>query len=781
LFPVISASICTAQNNIIIPQPVSMSLQEGRYLISPKTVIIAKDAEDAKSAQFLNSYLKKVYGFSLPVSKKAGNGSIQLTTRKFIKAPDKDAYSLKINHKGVMIEGDTYSGTFYGIQSLIQMLPVNGVVPGNNTKKTVTVPFVTIKDYPRFDYRGMHLDVARHFFPISFIKKYIDYLALHKMNIFHWHLTDDQGWRIEIKKYPLLTQVGGYRNGTITGRYPGTGNDNTRYGGYYTQEQVKEIIHYATDRHITVIPEIEMPGHASAAIAAYPWLSCFSTEETIIPSNPSVLSKTMKGKKVQETWGVFDDVFCAGNDSTFQFLQDVMNEVLQLFPSPYIHVGGDECPKNNWKRCPKCQARMEKEGLKNEHELQSYFIQRMEKYLNEKGRTIIGWDEILEGGLAPNAWVMSWRGENGGIEAAKQKHHVIMTPGEYVYLDHSQSRNEDSVTIGGFTPLETVYKYEPIPGELNNKDSQYIKGAQGNVWTEYMQYPSKVEYMIFPRMSALSEVLWSPKELRSWNNFEARLPLQFKRYVSWGANFSQAFYDLDAQLKPGKNNAVSWTIVPKKVGTTVKISGPGNTVNYLSSDSISYLLNAPGIYTAQQVSQKPQGKPDKDNLIGRAIHIEYFVNKATGKPVSIQTPPNSKYPGQSGSFSLVNGVYSFKGLSYPDWMGWVGDDLEATIDLGKAEEISSVKIHTLEQNGSWIYLPKYVEVKSSNDGTNFTSLGRSTVFTKDNLTMGWIIVSIPPTKARYIKLTAKNYGVIPDGQSGAGNKAWLFADEIQVF
>jgi len=773
--------VCGAQNTLVIPQPVSLAVHKGYFAITPTTVLIAKDPEDVKAAQFLNDYLTKIYGISLPLSKKAPKGFIKLTTRKFIKSPGKDAYSLEVNKNGVLIQGDTYAGSFYGIQSLIQLLPVNGIDQGNKKTRSLLVPFVTMNDYPRFDYRGMHLDVARHFFPIPFIKKYIDYLALHKMNFFHWHLTDDQGWRIEIKKYPLLTQVGAYRNGTIIGRYPGIGNDNLKYGGFYTQDQVKEIVQYAADRHITVVPEIEMPGHASAAIASYPWLSCFPLEETLIPSYPSRLSQSMKGKKVQETWGVFDDVFCAGTDSTFKFLQDVIDEVLQLFPSQYIHVGGDECPKTNWKRCPKCQARMKAEGLSNEHELQSYFIQRMEKYLNEKGRTLIGWDEILEGGLAPNAWVMSWRGEKGGIDAAKQKHNVIMTPGEYVYFDHSQTRNEDSVTIGGYTPLQTVYNYEPIPAELNSSDSAYVKGAQANLWTEYIHYPSKVEYMIFPRMSALSEVLWSPKVSRSWSSFEARLPIQFKRYELWGANFSQAYYDLDAQLKPGKDQTVRWTIVPKKRGTTVKVTGPLNDIHYLRLDSINYVLGSEGIYTAQQVINKEQNKSGKDKLIGRSIHIEYFVNKATGKPITIVTPPNSKYPGQNGSFSLVNGVYSNKGLSYPDWMGWVGDDLEASIDLGKIQSISSARMHTLEQNGSWIYLPKYVEVLASTDGINFTSLGKSTEFKNDTLTMGWLTIPFRSTEARYIKLIASNYGEIPNGKPGAGNKAWLFADEIQVF
>ncbi len=534
------------QQVAIIPQPVSLQTRDGKFIITKKTVLAARDEQDRKTAQLLNDYLQQVYGFKLDIDKQESKNYIRFSTKKFIKAPDNDAYSLTVTKDGVSIDGDTYAGTFYGMQTLIQLLPVANQSANN---QQLQIPYVTVQDYPRFSYRGMHLDVSRHFFPVSFVKKYIDYIALHKMNFFHWHLTDDQGWRIEIKKYPRLTEVGAYRNGTIIGRYPGTGNDNIPYGGFYTQEEVKDIVQYAAERHITVVPEIEMPGHSSAAIAAYPWLSCFPDEETNIPAHPSEASKKMTGKKVQETWGVFDDVFCAGKDSTFNFLQDVLDEVIPLFPSQYVHVGGDECPKANWKRCPQCQARMKQQGLKDEHELQSYFIQRMEKYLNSKGKTLIGWDEILEGGLAPNAWVMSWRGEQGGIDAAKQNHNVIMTPGGYVYLDHSQTKNEDSVTIGGYTPVEKTYGYEPVPKELNAEQAKYIKGAQGNVWTEYMQNPSKVEYMIFPRMSALSEVLWSPKEKKNWKDFEKRLQTQFKRYGLWKANYSKAYFDLESTIR----------------------------------------------------------------------------------------------------------------------------------------------------------------------------------------------------------------------------------------
>jgi hexosaminidase len=760
----------------IIPQPVSLQKGVGEFKLTKNTVITVQDEGDRKAAQFLNEYIQNVYGFKLDVDRKEGRDYIRLTTKKFIKAPDKDAYQLIVTKDGVTIDGDTYAGTFYGIQSLIQLMPAYDVKSMVNATEGISVsslliPVVTINDYPRFNYRGMHLDVSRHFFPISFIKKYIDYLALHKMNYFHWHLTDDQGWRIEIKKYPKLMNEGAYRNGTIIGRYPGTGNDNQRYGGYYTQEEAKEIVQYAEDRHITVVPEIEMPGHASAAIAAYPYLSCFPEKETVIPRNPSQSSQQMKGKKVQETWGVFDDVFCAGNDSTFEFLQNVLDEVIPLFPATYVHIGGDECPKAHWKKCPKCQARMKKEGLKDEHELQSYFVQRMEKYLNSKGKKIIGWDEILEGGLAPNATVMSWRGLEGGIEAARQKHDVIMTPQNPVYFDHTQTKNEDSVTIGGYNPIERVYAYEPVPAALNAEQAKYILGAQANLWTEYIKYPSKVEYHIFPRLSALSEAVWSPKEKKNWKDFEKRLITQFRRYDMWKANYSKAYYDLKASILPTKDNkGVLWQLqTAQPVGKIEYTIDDGSaTTNYKTPVKI----NASGTYAAFYSNGGP--------ILNR-ISQPFHFNKATGKKITIKTKPNDKYPGQEGAFGLVNGVYSNKGLSYPDWLGWVGDDMEAVIDLGSTDKITSVKVHTLESGGSWVYPPTKVTVMTSTDGKKYVTVGSSSDFKNDVLTSGFISITVPPTAARYVKVIASNYGLIPDGKSGAGNKAWLMVDEIQVF
>ncbi|KQW99649.1 beta-N-acetylhexosaminidase [Flavobacterium sp. Root420] len=528
------STLSFAQEVNIIPQPVKVVRNTGNFVITSQTSLVVTNKEDNATATFLNGYLFNYYGFVLPIAKKANKNYIKLSSQKNIEGLKSEGYILISDKNGVEITGNAAIGTFYGMQTLIQLLPVE-------KSKSLAIAAVEVKDEPRFVYRGAMLDVGRHYFPVAFVKKFIDYLALHKMNYFHWHLTEDQGWRIEIKKYPKLTEIGSKRNGSIIGSYPGKGSDNTPEQGFYTQEEVKDIVKYASDRFITVIPEIEMPGHGSAAIAAYPELSCFPNEKTQLPDTMiSAKSKEEmangRNKIVQETWGVHSDVYVP-SEYTFEFLQNVLDEVIALFPSKYIHIGGDEAPKDTWKRSEFCQQLIKEKDLKDEHGLQSYFIQRMEKYINGKGRTLIGWDEILEGGLAPNAVVMSWRGEEGGIAAAKENHPVIMTPGSHVYLDHSQTKNEKEVTIGGYLPIETVYNYEPIPKELNEQQAKYVLGAQGNVWTEYMANPAKVEYMIFPRLSALSEVLWSPKENKNWPEFQTKIETMKKRYTIWGANY----------------------------------------------------------------------------------------------------------------------------------------------------------------------------------------------------------------------------------------------------
>lgn len=517
-------------------------MADGRYLIDGKTKVTGPESLAAEG-DFLAGMLAFASGFDVKFVTGAPTDEHTIVLQLDDSIPQDDGYRLMVDAGSITLSGKTAQGVFYGIQTLRQLLPAaaeSSVVP------QLTLPAVQITDYPRFGYRGMMLDVCRHFFPIEFVKKYIDLLAMHKFNRFHWHLTDDQGWRIQINKYPELTKVGAYRSGTIIGHYPGEGNDNTRYGGFYTQDQVREIVAYATTRHIQVIPEIEMPGHASAAIAAYPYLSCFPEEPTIVPEGMmseggKKLQKGGTPKVVQESWGVYDDVFCAGKETTFEFLQGVLEEVLPLFPSKYIHIGGDECPKANWERCPLCQKRIKEEGLADEHELQSYFIHRMEKFINEKGKSIIGWDEILEGGLAPNATVMSWRGEKGGIEAAKQKHDVIMTPNTYLYFDYYQWEDKaaEPLAIGGFLPLDKVYSYNPMPADLTDAEKGYILGAQANLWTEYIGESSKVEYMVLPRMTALSEIDWTPQADRDYADFQQRLAHIAERYTALGLNYSK--------------------------------------------------------------------------------------------------------------------------------------------------------------------------------------------------------------------------------------------------
>jgi len=449
--------------------------------------------------------------------------------RHSVNIKNDEAYELSVYADSIIIAGKSDAGIFYGIQSLAQMLPVDW-------DKETSIPICEIKDYPRFPYRGMHLDVCRHFYSVDFVKKYIDLMARYKLNTFHWHLTEDQGWRIEIKKYPKLTEIGAWRMQLDT-----ASGDSIRYGGFYTQEQIKEVVAYAAKRYITIIPEIELPGHARAALAAYPEFSC-----------------TGKQLPVANTWGVFEHVYCAGNDATFDFLEDILDEVIELFPSTYIHIGGDECPKEAWKKCSKCQTRMKAEGLKNEHELQSYFIQRIEKYLLTKNRKIIGWDEILEGGLAPEATVMSWRGIQGGIAAAKQHHDVIMTPGTHCYFDHYQANPKyEPHAIGGYTTVKKVYSYEPIPDELNDKESKFILGAQANMWTEYIPSEHHLEYMLLPRMLALAEVDWTMPENKNWEDFNRRLQAQFSKFDREGTNYCHGDYTVHFELIANPNGGDS--------------------------------------------------------------------------------------------------------------------------------------------------------------------------------------------------------------------------------
>lgn len=524
----ISSGIIYAQGKnsdiSIIPKPLHLKLLSGKFILSPHTrILVDPNSKDLETiGEQLSDHIGKLTGFKIPVvSSKSypAKDVIIFSLRQAADTLGEEGYMLSVNADQIMVKALRPQGIFYGVQSIYQLLPLT------TTNDKISIPAIEITDKPRFEWRGLMLDVGRYFYSVDFVKKYIDYLAIHKLNTFHWHLTEDHGWRIEIKKYPKLTQIGAWREGTQYDRHPDQVN-HTPHGGYYTQEQVKEIVAYAKDRYVNVVPEIEMPGHTLAALVAYPELSC-----------------TGGPFKMPLHWAIQKDIYCAGNEQTFKFLEDILSEVAELFPSPIIHIGGDEAPKDRWKACSKCQARIKTEGLKDEHELQSYFIKRIENFLLTRNKRIIGWDEILEGGLAPNAAVMSWRGIEGGIAAAKQHHDVVMSPTDFMYFDYYQGEPYlEPPAIGGMLTLEKVYSYEPIPPALSPAEAVYIKGVQGNVWGEYIHSPGKAEYMAFPRAAALAETAWTSTGLRNWDDFKRRMESQYKRYHALGINYSESAY-----------------------------------------------------------------------------------------------------------------------------------------------------------------------------------------------------------------------------------------------
>jgi len=609
----------------IIPEPQELIVNSGQFEIIENTKIVV-DSDNLKVKDVANYFAEQfneVSGYSIEVLESSKNinakNSIIFSDKKLDISLGDEGYTLISNEDGIILNG-TPHGLFYGVQTLFQLLPKEIFSKNTVANFNWSIPSVEIKDKPRFKWRGMHLDVGRHMFPISFIKKYIDYIAMHKLNTFHWHLTEDQGWRIEIKKYPKLTEIGAWRKGTQIAKT--NKSDDKRYGGFYTQAEIKEVVKYATERFVTVVPEIEMPGHSVAALTSYPKLSC-----------------TGGPFEVRTLWGIDDDIYCAGNEATFIFLENVLIEVLELFPSKYIHIGGDEAPKKRWEKCPKCQARIKKEGLTDEHELQSYFISRIEKFLNSNGRQIIGWDEILEGGLAPNAAVMSWRGIEGGIKAAKLKHNVVMSPTDFCYFDYYEGKPENEpLAIGGFLPVEKVYSYEPIPDVLNADEQKYIMGLQANQWTEYIATPELAEYMTLPRLCALSEVAWSPKEKRNYEDFSDRMSVHYGRMYELGINFRW----------PGleglnKNNAfikdATVEIKSKQKGMEIRYTTDGteptqNSLLYTKplkiTETKSFLIRefthdgqSSPVYETNYVKEKPH-EPVSNESNNKGLTFEYF-------------------------------------------------------------------------------------------------------------------------------------------------------------
>ena len=748
LYLIISLFFSCSQETIqqkeigIIPKPLFQELDKGVFIMDEK-VLLVSDPKLSEVSDYFKIYLEENYQIEFNAQK--GIKKIIFTINDTI--PNEEGYELKIEEKNIFIESKNARGAFYAVQSLIQLLPLPSDL--NSFK----IPCLRIKDQPQFTYRGMHLDVGRHFFSVDFIKKYIDLMAKLKMNTFHWHLTEDQGWRIEIKKYPKLQEIAAYRKETLIGHYNDQPHqfDGKPYGGFYTQEQIKEVVAYALTRQVTIIPEIEMPGHSQAAIAAYPELGC-------------------SGKQVEVAtkWGVFDEVYCP-KESTFKFLEDVIDEVVALFPGKYIHIGGDEAPKTNWKNCEYCQKLIKKEGLEDEHGLQSYFITRMEKYINSKGRQIIGWDEILEGGLAPNATVMSWRGTKGAVQAAKERHDVILTPGSHCYFDHYQSENENEpLAIGGFLPLEKVYHFNPIPEELTDKEATYVLGAQGNVWTEYMQTEKQVEYMAFPRAIALSEVLWSSPEHKNYQDFIHRLEQYQKRLDQLEVNYANHIYTVEGEL----------TYVNDHLTYELNTTSSSYPIYYSTDKSFPSKLYSDPIKVDSSMHIKAVVLNSKNTALGAVFQQKINLHEGVGATIAIDKEPHPAY-NAGGKGALINGI-SGNNKRYGDkeWLGFSGEDIIVTIEFDRPKNINTISTRFYNGNGQWIYAPNEIGFSFYlEDGKTVNDI--SILEEKNNLLVNYSyeLKSIPVKK---LDIIIKNYGTIPEGKQGAGHKAWTFIDEIII-
>ena len=762
--------------------PITNHLEEtnGAFVLKSNTSIGVIDAELIPAAEYLADMLSSATGYDLKV--KEGEGTITLALGDV--QGKEGAYTLTAESDKVNITGNSYGGVIAGIESLRQLFP-----PQIESKEIVkgtdwAIPAVNIQDAPRFEWRGIMLDVSRHFYTIDEVKELLDVMALYKMNKFHWHLTDDQGWRIEIKKYPLLTEKGAWRKFNSHDRecirQSKTDNNpdmaipedkirivegDTLYGGYYTQEDIKDVIAYAKIRGIDIIPEIDMPGHMQAALAAYPNLGC-----------------TGGPYEVWKIWGVSEDVLCAGNDETLKFIEDVLGEIIQIFPSEYIHVGGDECPKVRWAKCPKCQARIKALGLKSdknhtaEERLQSFIINHAEKFLNGHGRQIIGWDEILEGGLAPNATVMSWRGVAGGIEAAKQKHDVIMTPNTYLYFDYYQTKDiaNEPEAIGGYVPVETVYNYEPMPADLTPEEQKYIIGVQANLWTEYIPTYSQVEYMELPRMAALSEIQWTMPEKKNYEGFLKRLPQLVDIYDVYKYNYAKHVFDVNAVFTPnpkdGTLDVTLSTIDNSPIYYTLDGTEP-SAASQLYTETLKLKQNC----TFKAITVRPAGN-------SRVVTEEIAFNKASMKPVTMLQPVNKQYEFK-GAPTLVDGLKGNGNYKTGRWIAFYKNDMEAVIDMQQPTEISSASISTCVEKGDWVFDARAFSVAVSEDGKNFKEIASEKYPAMKQDDKNGVFnhtLTFDPVTARYVKVTALAEHSIPAWHGGKGNPAFLFVDEISL-
>ncbi len=749
----------TADFNIIPrPQQVNVS-NDAPFTLNAKTVIsLGTNSQDTKrNANMLASYIEQATGIRPAISKVKSGADIVLTIDKTI--DNAEGYKLDADTKQIRIAGASAAGVFYGIQTLRKSLPLV-----NGKASQVSIPAVHIADAPRFAYRGTHLDVSRHFVSVDSIRQFIDMLALHNINRFHWHLTDDQGWRIEIKKYPLLTQIGSKRAQTVIGHNSGK-YDGKPYSGFYTQKQIRDIVKYAADRYITIVPEIDLPGHMQAALAAYPDMGC-----------------TGGPYEVWQKWGVSDNVLCAGNDKTLTFIDNVLKEITKLFPSKYIHVGGDECPKTQWQKCPKCQARIKalnleaKDGHSAEERLQSYIITHASNYLKSLGRNTIGWDEILEGGLAEGATVMSWRGESGGIAAAKQHHDVVMTPNSYLYFDYYQSLDKanEPLAIGGYLPLETVYSYEPMPKELTADEARHIIGVQANIWTEYMPTFKQMQYMALPRLAALSEVQWSQPALKDYTSFTNRLTEFTHMYDRLGYNYAKHLYNVAIHVDSDNK----WREI------LIHMTTAGNAEIRYTLDGTEPTANST-LYTGAIVLQKSakiRAAAFRDGKRSSVTSQDISFNKATACPVELLQPTHKNYTYKGGA-TLTDGLLGDKGFGTGRWLGFSGNDLEAVIDLKQNTDVSSVSLNTCVDKGSWIFDARNIEVSVSADGKSFTKVASKSLPALEEQTPDNIYtyeLTFPQTTTRYVKVTATSEHNIPEWHGGKGKPAFLFVDEISV-
>ncbi len=722
------------KNYPLIPYPQKVEWLDGVFQISEKTTIYSEYRN-------LNNYfIEQLESFTGLVLKQNSNNphvnEILFKVDGDIDKTNKEAYKINVDADKIEITGASETGLFRGIQTLFQLISPSAKTNKNNV--VVEISCCNISDKPFFSWRGLNLDCCRHFMEKDFIKRYIDILAYYKFNTFHWHLTEDQGWRIQIKKYPKLTEIGAWRKEA----------DGSIYGGFYTQEDIKEIVAYAESRYINVVPEIEMPGHALASLASYPGNSC-----------------TGGPFEVTNLWGVFSDIYCAGNDSTFIFLQNIIDEVIELFPGKYIHIGGDEAPKDRWEECPKCQARIKAEGLKDEHELQSYFIKRMSSYINSKGKEVIGWDEILQGGLAPGAIVQSWQSFQGAIEAAKLGHYTICSPTSHTYFDYDQDDFD----------LRNVYSFKPIPEELSGEEKKYVLGSEANMWTERAPQET-IDSKLFPRLLALIEVLWNNPENKNYEEFYSRLQESYKDLSALGIKYGREGKVMThSTLFDSLKNEFSIKIEQGQKDIEIRY-----TINGNEPDANSTLYSSP-IRIKENSIIKVAAFNDS-HPIGKQFTLAFNFHKAVNSKIVLNNKYDERY-NAGGANGLIDGVRGTNNFRDKLWQGYEGVDFEGVIDLGAEKEISKVIPKFFFDSNSWIFLPTKVEISLSTDNVNYTStktIVNDVPMKNSEILQKEFAAKFDNQKARYVKVKAQSIKVCPDWHPGAGSKAWLMIDEIIV-